>query len=68
LDALEELARSRGWELVVERIKLQIERERAELEGVVAPAKLQGAIAARRNVLTIPGILREEIRTELAKK
>jgi hypothetical protein len=68
LDAIEELERSLGWALVVERIQMQIERERTDLEKDGDPAKLRGSIAGRRNVLTIPGILRDEIERELANQ
>lgn len=64
LDALEELERSRGWALVKERIKSELDRAGRELEGDFGPEKTnkqRGYIAALRMVLSLPGIRKAEI-------
>jgi hypothetical protein len=62
LDAMLEFDRSRGWGLVQIRIREELERKRAALENGGDPERVRGEIASLRVVLTIPGILREEIK------
>lgn len=64
LDALEELKRSRGYELVRERILGELAARCRELEndwGAERTAGLRGYIRALRVVLTLPDILSDEI-------
>lgn len=66
LDAIKEMIRSRGYGLVVERVKAEIERLRLDLENGHGADEwltnqLRGQIKAYRTLLTIPGILRGEI-------
>ena len=65
LDALEELKRDRGYQLVRDRIELAIERARCELESknldYPKTCDLRGYIHGLRLVLDIPLILRSEI-------
>jgi hypothetical protein len=64
LDALCDTVRSRGYELMRERILTALENKRSELEtdlGVEQTAFDRGYIWALRMVLTVPTILRDEI-------
>lgn len=64
IDAISEMERSRGYELVADRIRQELERKRSELEkplDLEGTATRRGAISALRTVLSIPGILRAEI-------
>lgn len=64
LDALEDLKRSRGYELVWERILGELAARCRELETDLSQertAALRGYIRALRVVLALPEILHEEI-------
>jgi len=66
VDALLELERSRGYQLVCDRILQQLDCHRGRLEAELLPAPTQyerGYIAALRMVLTVPKILKGEIKT-----
>lgn len=68
LDALEDLKRSKGYELVEERIFDELERKQLELEGdlgIESTWLIRGYIKALRMVLTIPDIRASEIATEI---
>lgn len=59
-DAIEQVTRSRGWQLIKQRIANEIERERTALEQPESEqetARRRGAIAGLRTALAIPGIL-----------
>ena len=72
LDAIRELTRSYGWELMVGRIEEEIERRRNELEvpaeGNAVTNALRGRIAGMRTVLAIPAILAAEYAQEAKKE
>jgi hypothetical protein len=64
-DALRDLVRSRGYELVANRVADELQRERAQLEGpldVEKTANVRGAIRALRMVLQVPQILIGEVK------
>jgi hypothetical protein len=65
LDAIKELRRSAGWELVKERLQEELERRRTALE---SPQDMQttdttrGYIAALRLAVMVPEILEMEFK------
>lgn len=64
LDALAELAHDPGWGLVQERVRLMIERKRDDLERERESdkaAEIRGYLAALREVLRLPDVLKTEI-------
>lgn len=68
IDALIELERSEGYKLFRERVDDMIVRRCRELEGEldeVKTARVRGQIAALRDVLTVPVILKAEIQQSL---
>jgi hypothetical protein len=68
LDAIEDLKRSRGYELVCSKLDEEIGRYQRSLETDLEPAQTAGCrgyIRALRMVLTLPQILHEEIAAEL---
>jgi len=70
IDALDLLLASPGWDLVRERLELQLQRDQAELEREAGPeqtAKLRGQIARLRMMLELPAGMREEYRQETSK-
>jgi len=65
LDAIKELRRSPGYQLVETRIKEELHRKRLllEMQGPELPfAKTQGYIEALKTVLAIPEILENELK------
>jgi hypothetical protein len=71
LDALEDLKRSRGYDLVRERILGELKARAQELETDVSEARtaaLRGYIRALRVVLALPEILIDEISKTLENK
>ena len=69
LDAeqLREFERSRGWELLTAKVRAMILDAQRDLETKLDHDELmkaQGAVAALRRVLELPGILRAEARPE----
>lgn len=71
IDALKELERSPGYQLVVNRIAEMILRRCFELEGELDEPKtnrIRGEIKALRDVLTIPEVLKGEIQQQLQKQ
>lgn len=68
IDALKELQRSPGYELVMERIEEEMERRRDQLEDLCTQQLTdytRGYLKALRTVLGIPQILIDEISKEL---
>jgi hypothetical protein len=70
LDAIKELRRSRGFELLAAKINAELERRRVEIEmpadwGVTNMAR--GKVSALRLVLTMPAILEHEIKLQVKK-
>ena len=68
LDALAELERSPGWDLVKARVEWMLEKFRAALElpaDVEKTAGLRGKIDACRQVLSVPSVLKGEIKNAL---
>lgn len=64
LDALEDLKRSRGYELLRERIDSELEARRRAIETDLQPEQtwaMRGYIRALRVVLSLPEILQHEI-------
>lgn len=65
LDALQDLERSRGYQLTMVAIAQELERRRAALEAASTPqdqtAYLRGYIAALRMVFALPATLEYEI-------
>jgi len=70
VDALDELLDTEGWELVEQRLILQLAREQHTLEGDLdgdQTAKTRGKIAMIRMFLELPRAMRDEIKGQLAK-
>ena len=70
IDALDLLLASTGWDLVRERLEMQLQRDQADLEREVGPettAKIRGQIARLRMMIELPAGMREEFRQELSK-
>jgi hypothetical protein len=66
-DDLDALIDSPGWALVKERIELQLDRERSELERDLPErdtARIRGAIRQLLIVHKLPELMRDEIRQQ----
>jgi hypothetical protein len=67
LDAMLEFERSTGWNIVQGRIREELGRKRADLEGNGDVPRLRGEIKALLEVLSYPEFLKHEIRGQLTK-
>ena len=63
VDHVDQTVRSRGWQLIRQRIERTLEQKRVELEhdaGEVATAKLRGFIEGMKLALEIPKMLMQD--------